>query len=316
MPALTFLLSFAGGYIFSLLFFFGRTLPFYWRTVLFILTALLTLVCPLCIPSRFPVARCLIAVTLVIFVFKSWDLYLHPARNKHLALRQYIPFLMNHCLFIANNTNCLLNREAVSSRLRHFLFETLYFFLSSMALFMIFRWNWSSHSFLAEHIVKSTASTIWLICAWDWYAAIWHLAGARTFKFTHNLLLAYSPAEFWRRCHCEAHRWLYVDVFKPLKGLMSPTPALLLTFAVSGLAHEYAISVALGRFTGYMLLFFLLNGLASVVTWRLKLSGIYKFMGVVLTFIFLTMSSVFFFIPVNEGISFYANQVPPWIKLW
>lgn len=107
-----------------------------------------------------------------------------------------------------------------------------------------------------------------------------------------------------------------MDVFKPLMGLMSPIPAILLTFAVSGLAHEYAVSIALGRFTGYMLFFFLLNGLASAVTWRLKLSGVDKFLGVTLTFVFLVIASVFFLIPVNEGISFYTNQIPPWIKLW
>ena len=131
MVALTFLLSFVGGYIFSLLFFFGRRLPFLWRTILFILTALLTLACPLCIPIKFPVARCLIATTLVLFVIKSWDLYLH-----------------------------------------------------------------------------------------------------------------------------------------------------------------------------------------SAVAWRLKLSGISKFLGIVFTYIFIILSSVFFFIPVNEGVSFYANQIPSWIKLW
>lgn len=316
MPILSALFACTAGYILSLLFFTGRMLSFHWRTFLFALTTILACACPLFISIQFPVARCLISTTILIFIFKSWDLYLHPAHKRHFTLNQYAVFLMNHCLFFVNDTDGLLNRQAMSSRLRYFFLETIYLFLSSLALYVIFHWNWETQSFWTEHTVKSAASGIWLIHAWDWYRAIWSLAGYRTVKFTNNPHLAYSPADFWRRYHCEIHRWFYADLFKPLKSLMHPISALLLVFAVSGAAHEYIVSISLGYFTGYMLLFFLLNGLASAITWRLKLSGVFKYLGTVLTYAFLIFSSVFFFIPVNKGIHFYTNPIPLWIQLW
>jgi len=223
---------------------------------------------------------------------------------------------MNHCLFFVNDTDGLLTRDTMSSRLRYFLLETIYFFLSSLGLFVIFRLDWKAHSFWIEHTVKSVACGIWLVHSWDWYRAIWNLAGFRTFEFAKKPYLAYSPAEFWRRYHRQIHRWLYADVYIPLKRLMHPVSALLIVFAISGAAHEYIIDIPVGHFTGYLLLFFILNGLASVITWRLKLCSSFKYVGIALTFIFLIITSVFIFIPVNEGIPFYANQVPSWIRLW
>jgi len=316
LPVLSFSLAFFSGYILSLLFFIGRIFSFRRRTFLFILTAALALASPLFIPVQFPVARLLVSTTILIFTFKNWDLYLHPEHKKYFTLKQYAVFLMNHCLFFVNNTDGLINRNSMSSRLHYFLLETIYFFLSILALFVIFRWNWKTYSFWTEHTVKAAASGIWLICAWDWYRAIWSLAGYRTFKFANKLSMAYSPAEFWKRSHCEIHRWLYADVFIPLRGFVHPVSALLLVFAVSGAAHEYMFSISLGYFTGYLLLFFLINGAASAITWRLKLSGIYKYAGTAFTYVFLAISSVFIFIPVNEIIHFYANQIPSWIKLW
>lgn len=312
---LTSLLALSAGYVLSLICFICHKLSFRLRTFLFVLITILALVCPLCIPNQFPVFRCLIATTIAIYVFKNWDLYLYPERYRDFTLRQYAPFLMNHCLFFVSSTGGLLNKDTLSVRFRYFLLETIYFSLVFIATYTIFRRDWIAQSFWIEHTFKTTVSGIWLIYAWDWYRSIWRLAGFRTVKFANKPQLAYSPAEFWRRYHREVHRWVYMDVFKPW-SVMSPVLALLLAFAVSGLAHEYVVSISLEHFNGYMLLFFLLNGLASAVTWRLKLSGIYKYMGIVFTYIFIIFSAVFFFIPVNEGVSFYSNQVPSWIQLW
>jgi len=79
---------------------------------------------------------------------------------------------------------------------------------------------------------------------------------------------------------------------------------------------DIIIAVCLGRPTGHMLLFFILQGLASSVTWRIKLFGAQKLLGFVFTYVFLVISLVFYFVLVNEGVAFYANQIPTWIRPW
>lgn len=79
--------------------------------------------------------------------------------------------------------------------------------------------------------------------------------------------------------------------------------------------HEYIVTVSLGHVTGYVLTFFMLHGLASWLTWRIRLTGPWKLAGLALTYAFLLTSSIYFFVPVNQGLAFYTNEVPSWALL-
>jgi len=313
MPIVSLLLAFFCGYVLSLLCFLGRTTSLRRRTVLLVVTASLTFAAPLGIPAAFPVLRCLVATTFVFFVMKSWEVYLHPKKYVHLSLGRYARFLMNHCLTIPGDTDHFGNGLPLWNRVRHFAVRTLYICLATAALYGVFRHDWSRHSFWSEHFVKSAAAFIWIDCAFPWYGAWWRLAGVRTVMFNDHSWLASTPAEFWRRYHRPAHEWLYQDIFRPLRRLRPPVAVLMLTFLVSGLMHEYIVAVSLGHATGHMLLFFILHGLASSLTWRLSLSGTGKCCGLVVTYAFLLASSIYFFVPVNEGIAFYTNEIPSWV---
>ncbi|MBN1124337.1 MAG: hypothetical protein JXA82_04960 [Sedimentisphaerales bacterium] len=180
----------------------------------------------------------------------------------------------------------------------------------------MFQADWTRFSFWPEHIVKAIICGVWIPYVFDWYSAFWRLAGFRTTSYRSNWISFYSPARFWRGYHQTIQKWFQEDVFKPLNGIRHPTRALVFIFFLSGLMHEYIIDIAIGRFTGYMLIFFLVQGLASALTWRWRCSGAGKFAAFVLTFVFLMISSVYFFAAVNEGVSFYANAIPVWFRLW
>lgn len=316
MPIASSLLALLCGYILSLLFFLGRKTAPRRRAGLCVISASLTLTTPLIIPAQFPVFRCLVATTLVFFIMKSWEVCRHPGKYASLSLPGYASFLMNHCLTVPRDTDHFRNRLPLSNRARHFAVRTLYISLATAALYGVFQWDWSRHTFWGEHFVKAAASFIWIDCAFPWYGAFWHLAGIRTVRFVDQMWLARTPAQFWRRYHRPAHDWLYQDIFKPLRVLRHPGVALILTFLVSGLMHEYIVAVSLGHVTGHMLAFFILHGLASLLTWRIRLTGPRKLAGLVATYAFLLTSSIYFFIPVDRGLPFYTNEVPAWVLPW
>jgi hypothetical protein len=316
MPIASLPLAFLCGYALSLLFFLARKKVPRRRMALCVITTALTLLAPLLIPVRFPVSRCLVATTLVFFIMKSCEVHRHPDKYAKVSLLRYAPFLMNHCLVVPRRTDHFRNGLPLANRVRHFVVRTLYISIATAALYGVFQLDWSRHAFWSEHFVKSAAAFAWIDCAFPWYGAFWVLAGVRTIEFNDRLLLAYTPAQFWRRYHRPAHEWLHENVFKPLRIFTRPGAALLLTFVVSGLIHEYIIAVSLSRPTGHMLGFFTLQGLVSLITARLHPTGARQIAGLVLTYTFLLASSVYFFAPVDQGIAFYTNEIPAWLSPW
>ena len=314
MPIASSLLASLCGYVLSLLFFLARRTTPRRRTALCVITTTLTLAAPLLIPPRFPVFRCVVATTLIFFVMKSWEVHRHPGKYAAVSLLRYAPFLMNHCLIVPRRTDHFRNERPLGNRLRHFAIRTLYLALATTALYGVFRLDWSSRSFWTEHFVKSAAAFTWIDCAFPWYGACWVLAGVRTVEFNDRLLRAYTPAQFWRRYHRPAYTWLHENVFKPMRIHTGPGASLVLTFVVSGLMHEYILAVSLGHPTGHMLCFFTLHGLVSLLTAKRRLTPTWQRLGLLLTYTFLLASAVYFFAPVNQGIAFYTNEIPPWIS--
>jgi hypothetical protein len=82
-------------------------------------------------------------------------------------------------------------------------------------------------------------------------------------------VLARSILDFWSRYNVWIHRWLKRHVFDRVGGRRRPTAAILATFAVSGLLHEYLIVVALPDLIGRQLAFFLLHGFGGIAGARL-----------------------------------------------
>lgn len=112
------------------------------------------------------------------------------------------------------------------------------------------------------------------------------------------------------------YRWLLENFYSPLGGRRHPDLAVLAAFAVSGLLHEYVYAMTFQRIAGYNLAFFLLHGLAVLLTRRLKPAGRLLVPAAVLTSAFNTVSTVLLFIPIDERAPLYTNEVPKWMHLW
>ncbi|MEN6577992.1 MAG: MBOAT family O-acyltransferase [Phycisphaerales bacterium] len=270
-----------------------------------------------CLHTDVEAIRWTVALVLVIFLLHMWDLHLDPCRGSRLRLRSYMVFLADYAWSVARSGD---DYGARLSARQHVLDAGRYvaeFCIASAVMVAVFRIDWRTQPFLLEHAVKSTCLGMWIVYAFQANTVLWRLAGApAAFFMVSNILGACSPADFWRRWNRPMHRWLLENVFKPLSRWKNPRVATLATFAVSGLLHEYLFAVALRRVTGYVTVFFLLQGAAVLLTRRFKPAGWLVLPAAAGTFAFNTVSTVLLLIPVNERVSFYVNDVPRWANPW
>lgn len=87
-----------------------------------------------------------------------------------------------------------------------------------------------------------------------------------------------------------------------------PVRAILATFLVSGLGHEYIFSVSSGRLQGYQTAFFLIHGFAVVATLRARPKGRWRLPWRIGTFGFLLVTTVLFGLSVNEIVPVYDDR--------
>jgi len=306
------------GYAAAVPFFLARGLKPGARSAVFVLLGAIVLGSVLLLESgNFAIRYVAVALPLVIFLLHMWDLHMDPGRESRLSLWAYIVFLGDYAWPVARVGNDYgvglpLKRRAIDSA-RY----VAGLGLVTAATVGVFKVDWAACPFLLEHAVKSTALAACTIWAFQANTALWRLAGAPAALFTTgSVLWARSPADFWRRWNRPMHRWLLENIYKPIGGRRNPQVAALATFAVSGLLHEYLFAVTFRRITGYVTAFFLLHGLAVVLTRRFKPTGWLVLPATLFTFAFNTASTLLLFIPINDRIPLYVNDVPRWMYLW
>jgi hypothetical protein len=312
------LIVLATGYAAAVAFFFARGWKRGARTVTFVLLAIVVLgSVGLFETGNAAVRFVAISLPLMIFLLHMWDLHMDPDRVRRLGLWDYIVFVGDYAWSVARvvddyGAGLPFKRRALDAG-RY----VAALCLVSAVTVGAFRIDWTAYPFLVEHAVKSTclaASGLW---AFQVNTALWRLAGApAAYLTTRSVLGAHSPAEFWRRWNRPMYRWLLENVYKPLGGRRRPLLATLAVFAVSGLLHEFQFGVAFQRVTGYPTAFFLLHGLAVVLTRRFKPTGWLIFPAAVFTFAFNTASTILLFIPISDWVPLYMNEIPTWARLW
>jgi len=305
------------GYAAAVLFFFARTLGTRPRSLAFVLLGVLVLGgAPMTAHGLVPV-RSALAMALVIFILHMWDLHLDPGRASRLRLKDYAVLLPNYGWSVARVVDGCGVELSLRQRARDAVCYLAGLCLVSVLVLGAFRVDWHRCPFWLEHAAKSICLGTWLVWAFNANTALWRLAGAPAALFTgKNVLGACSPAEFWRRWNRPMYRWFLENVYKPAGGFRHPYVAGLAAFALAGLLHEYLYAVIFGRVTGYILAFFVLHGVAALLTRRVKPEGSLAVPAFLLTFVFNTFSTVFLLLPINEQIPFYVNDVPKWLHLW
>ncbi len=121
--------------------------------------------------------------------------------------------------------------------------------------------------------------------------------------------LARSPRDFWgKRWNLIVHDMMFRHVFLPMGGLRRPLRSTLAVFLFSGLVHEYFVFAALGhpsRYTGFMLAFFTVHGIAVLVqlAWDRgpgRRKSMRRPLAIGLHLAWFTLTAPLFFAPIGE----------------
>ena len=306
------------GYAAAIAFFLARSLRSGARTGIFVLLSVIVLSSAILLETgNLAIRWVVVGLLIAIFLPHMWDLHLDPARGSRLSFRAYFIFVGDYAWSVAR----VADGYGVDLPFKRRLLDAGKYVAGlgvvTVVTVRVFKVHWAAYPFLLEHAVKSTCLAALGIWAFQANTALWRLAGApAAFFTTKNVLWAYSPADFWRRWNRPMHRWLLENIYKPLGGRRNPHLAVLAAFAVSGLLHEYLFAVTFRCVTGYVTAFFLLHGLAAVLTRRFKPTGWLVLPAAVFTFAFNTTSTLLLLIPVNDRIPLYINEVPKWMHLW
>jgi hypothetical protein len=277
------------------------------RTIALLAAYVPILYSPLLVPAEQPVIRFFAGLVAVVLFTKLYDLYIGAGLGHKPTLRAYAGFLINLC-------SGALRKEA-DQPLRSARENFLHLVLGSAraafgvaVLFPTFRHDWSAWPFLAENAIKVSFFYAMLVPATVAGTAFMQLAGWRAREHFDHPYLARTPAEFWRRYNRPAAQFLYEDFFKPAGGLRSPVRATLVTFFVSALIHEYLFDIAASEVQGYQMAFFMIQGLASAATLRVKPTGWRAVPWVVGTLALNLITSALFFASVNAMVPFYCRR--------
>jgi D-alanyl-lipoteichoic acid acyltransferase DltB (MBOAT superfamily) len=90
---------------------------------------------------------------------------------------------------------------------------------------------------------------------------------------------ASSPVEFWTRWNVPVHEWLRDNIHRKFGGRRHPYRGLFATFLVSGLFHEYIVSLATNTLNGFMLAYFMTQFLSVILSISLHQSLSHLFPG-------------------------------------
>ena len=141
-----------------------------------------------------------------------------------------------------------------------------------MLTWLVARAAWPANPLLAGWLGMIGAMFILHFGTFHVVSLCWRRMGVDAIPIMHNPMRATSLGEFWgRRWNTAFHELASRFAFRPLRPVIGPTGATLLTFVVSGLIHELVISVPAGGGYGLPTGYFVLQGL-GVATERTSIA--------------------------------------------
>lgn len=275
-------------------------------------------VTPLLPPADFVRTRAMSALVAILLAFKILDFRRHcmtqpddvPSRLEF--LRYLIPFPLvllfgPHRQRLAERVNPgpEFLRLIVSATLLVAVFLSLMHLQNELLL---------QASFLLDHCLKVGLFIVAVESLSAVLIAMERLAGYDTRPLSNHIFLSRTVAEFWLRYNTRVHDWLYHNIFQRAGGRRSPGRAVLLTYFVSGVFHEWMFGIATSRFDGYQFAFFMLQAPACLLSPRLQRlarrpSLFAKTLAHVITIGWFTLTSALFLHGVNRVFDFtYAAK--------
>ena len=275
-----------------------------------ILAIVLIALTPLCIPATARFSRLLAAINAVALMVKLYDLHVTCSPTLRPTFSAYLAYLPNWLSVVWRKLHATPRPTPRENARR--LGNALVQAAAGIALFIwVMHRDWRGVPFLFEHAAKAFTFFLTLIPITHAHTALWRLAGGRGLDPMDRPLLAASPAQFWRRYNRPAQQFFHDHIYRCVGG--PPIRAIIATFVISAVIHEYVFAIALSRVQGYQTIFFLLQGIVVAATIRARPTGRRVWPAIAATFLFKFTSSIFFFASVHSVIPIYANGLPPWL---
>jgi hypothetical protein len=246
----------------------------------------------------------LLAVTLTV---KLYDLHHAAAIGLRLNPLQFAEHLFNPMSLVLRRNLCE-GAPTAPKDLRQFVINSVLGAGAILLTIRVFEIHWPEHAFLWEHCTKAVSFFLIIQFVPNALSALFRLTGVPSTNFAGPFFLARTPAEFWRLYNRPAGQFLHEYIFKPAGGRHRPGLATLATFVFSGVVHEYVFDVPNGRALGTQMAFFLIQGLASVATIRLKPQGWLVPVAILATFAFNLLTVVLFLAGMNTATPFYVPR--------
>ena len=244
--------------------------------------------------------RLLAALLSITLLVELYDTLQYPDRFIARGFRFYVLHLLN-CLWL------VIRREppprAQATDVAQCALAAILSCAAAAMFLGMFSMNWTFAPFVIEHSLKVATVFALLMPVAALGSAAWRLFIGSAWDAMDAPILARAPAEFWRRWNIPAQQFFAEYVFASAGGTHHPVRATLFTFFVSGAIHEYVFGIATGRFQGWQMLFFLVQGAAVALTSRWRPRG-----GMAITLAFNLTTSVWFFRSVAAAVPFYTKR--------
>lgn len=299
--AIAILLSFSSGLLFRL----GLAWPAWARTTAWLSASIAVALTPCMIPLASPRHRLVASLVAIMFLVKLYDAFRRPLAARELSLREYATYLFNGFWLVVRQ------RPSRTRATYHWERLSVAGPLAVAAILLavyLFSWDWTKWPFVVEHGAKVSVTVIGIAAIANSLACLWRLVGGDAWIPMENPAAAITPADFWRRWNRPVQQFFQEHVFPAGGGFRRPVRAILSTFAVSGLIHEYVFGMAAGRVQGWQFLFFMTQGFATVMTVRVSPRGWRTPAWFACTVIFNLATAVFFFKSIDAIFPFYATR--------
>jgi hypothetical protein len=234
----------------------------FWTSILFLSLP------PLSLPASHPIIKYFILNYTALHIFKLIDYYNRYAhlQEENKGFRRF--FYSFDCLYTTNIIKSFLKDPSPPPRgliLKNLTSGLLYAGFGIALLLLNRNFAWWKVSPLIDYLSLGLEYYFLAMGAAVLVINLHRLAGYKVPEFFLNPLRSSSPGEFWTRWNIPVHEWLRNNVFIKAGGRDHFWRAVLLTFMVSGIFHEYTISLASNTLNGFMTAYFLVQFLAFLV---------------------------------------------------
>jgi hypothetical protein len=281
------------------------------RTIGPAVVALAIAAMPLAISPEEKPARFIVAMHAIFLLTKLWDLHCQPKSVALSGVRETATYLVNWCFLTLRPLRSALKTRVTGGGVD--LVAGLAVAVGMIGLTVGMRRGFPTKPLIVEHALNVVILAVFLVAAGRAITAVWRLGGGPARDIFGTIIGAATPAEFWRRWNRPTQEFLQLRVFAPAGGRRHPVRATLVTFAVSGLMHEYAFGIALGRVQGWQVAFFAVQGAAVAATIGVRPTGTSRAVAWMLTAIFNIATAVLFCASLDGVMTFYPHGrfLPP-----